>query len=858
MGKFKGIVYLTEQQYAEMYNNKTLDEDTQYVTDQEPVYSTYEVDAIAKSLQDQITTATGGEFTKVLVGGVYQPLFDADTKANADDIPTKTSDLTNDSGFITEEDIPTIPTKTSQLTNDSGFLKEIPSEYVTETELTNKSFAKQSDLDTTNSKVQENANAISDINSSLSSKADKAALDTVSNNVTTIQGKIPTQASATNQLADKAFVNSSISTATATFRGTVDSVDSLPTTGVDINDYAFVRATDSAGNTLYQRYKYNGSQWAFEYELNNSSFTSEQWATINSGLTKDYVDSADLNTISTIIAEVENLLKDKADNSAIPTSLSQLASDSTHRTVTDDEKTTWNNKSNFSGSYNDLTDKPTTAEDLENVINNTTVIGDATKGLRIGESSSVKDSSSTAIGHSAFADGSNSTALGNSATADSGDFGGEAYGEYSTAIGEFANANQHSVAVGKGSNAWQDSVAIGYNAVAARETIGDITDPAKIIQIGEGTNNTPNTVQFFDDNIYNHSTHTLTVQNIALNGEDILNKIPDTSALENRIGAVETKNTEQDTEISGKVSKSGDTMTGSLAVNSEMRNIETTSTLSASFAQGTFASSQPVRLQIEGLKANATSTYVSGYVDWQFTALDFDESFSGYLPLTLTFTPSDGTHGSFTFELRNITEDGILEVYAANDGIDGSPLSLNFSTIRQTLSSTADISTNTISTNTIVIQNETPTSDNEATRKDYVDSEILKVQNKIPDVSSFITSSALPSYMKKYFGYTTPTRQTLFNGNAGSGNITLIDSWQNYDMLQVQMAWDAGTNMTSAYYPTWILKTALSEQSAESKDGVMLCPGENYWSIKTTSTGTTLYVSAENGMIRNIYGINFT
>lgn len=53
------------------------------------------------------------------------------------DIPTKTSDLTNDSGYITTADVsavglsgdyddltnkPTIPTLTSQLTNDSGFI----------------------------------------------------------------------------------------------------------------------------------------------------------------------------------------------------------------------------------------------------------------------------------------------------------------------------------------------------------------------------------------------------------------------------------------------------------------------------------------------------------------------------------------------------------------------------------------------------------------------------------------------------------------------------------------------------------------------------------------------------------------
>lgn len=42
----------------------------------------------------------------------------------------------------------------------------------------------------------------------------------------------------------------------------------------------------------------------------------------------------------------------------IPSALSDLTADATHRTVTDTEKASWNAKSNFSGSYNDLTDKP--------------------------------------------------------------------------------------------------------------------------------------------------------------------------------------------------------------------------------------------------------------------------------------------------------------------------------------------------------------------------------------------------------------------------------------------------------------------------------------------------------------------
>ena len=46
-------------------------------------------------------------------------------------------------------------------------------------------------------------------------------------------------------------------------------------------------------------------------------------------------------------------------NIKIPTALSDLNEDETHRTVTDAEKKTWNNKSNFSGNYDDLENKPT-------------------------------------------------------------------------------------------------------------------------------------------------------------------------------------------------------------------------------------------------------------------------------------------------------------------------------------------------------------------------------------------------------------------------------------------------------------------------------------------------------------------
>ena len=124
-------------------------------------------------------------------------------------------------------------------------------------------------------------------------KAVKTAVDAKADDtkVAAIQGLIPAQASPTNQLADKDFVNSSIGTSTAIFRGTFTSVDDLPTTGVDNNDYAFVKIFDPIQTDevlRYDRYKWSDG-WSFEYSLNNSSFTAAQWDTINSNATASII-----------------------------------------------------------------------------------------------------------------------------------------------------------------------------------------------------------------------------------------------------------------------------------------------------------------------------------------------------------------------------------------------------------------------------------------------------------------------------------------------------------------------------------------------------------------------------------------
>lgn len=133
----------------------------------------------------------------------------------------------------------------------------------------------------------------------------------VENDIDAIEAKIPSAASASNQLADKNFVNSSIATNTATFKGTYNSLAELQAvTGATNNDYGFVIEYDQQGNEYYDRYKYNGSAWVFEYKIESTPFTAAQWAAIQSGIT-----SGDVQKLAALPtkAQLDALLDAKQD-----------------------------------------------------------------------------------------------------------------------------------------------------------------------------------------------------------------------------------------------------------------------------------------------------------------------------------------------------------------------------------------------------------------------------------------------------------------------------------------------------------------------------------------------------------------
>ena len=159
----------------------------------------------------------------------------------------------------------------------------------------------------------------------------RAAEGANADDIDAIEAKIPVAATSQNQLADKQFVNSSIATNTANFKGSYNEVSDLQLTpsasrtdiatalagtitGADNNDYAFVQIPTAVGTpneiARVERYKFNGSAWAFEFELNNSGFTADQWAALNSGITSGLV--AKLNALPTN-SELTTLLAGKQD-----------------------------------------------------------------------------------------------------------------------------------------------------------------------------------------------------------------------------------------------------------------------------------------------------------------------------------------------------------------------------------------------------------------------------------------------------------------------------------------------------------------------------------------------------------------
>ena len=182
----------------------------------------------------------------------------------------------------------------------------------------------------------------------------QAAEQALADDIADIESKVPQSASDQNPLTDKAYVDSAIQTATASFRGSYATFAAVPSDYNDYpadgagnkkpndNDYLYVRdASDyDPQNPLTGtwRFKYTGSWdidgkagWLPEYQVNESVFTPAQIAAIDSGIDTTKVGKIATNetNIGTLQSDVSDLQEDVSDiQDLIPaeaTALNQLA-----------------------------------------------------------------------------------------------------------------------------------------------------------------------------------------------------------------------------------------------------------------------------------------------------------------------------------------------------------------------------------------------------------------------------------------------------------------------------------------------------------------------------------------------------
>ena len=255
--------------------------------------------------------------------------------AKTEDIPTKTSELTNDSGFLTEhQDIShlanksDVPTKVSQLTNDKGYLTEhqslegLASETYVDNKVSNLVNSAPETLDTLNELAQalgDDPNFATTVSTQIGKKVDK------------VEGKSLVDDDEIERLAN---VNNYDDTEVRGLINAKANPSDIPTKVSQLtNDSGFLTSVPS--------------EYVTDSELNAKGYLTQHQSL------EDYAKKSELHSHSN---------KSVLDN------------------ITSDKVAEWDNKSTFSGNYNDLTNKPTipSTEGLatEEYVNNNKFSGD--------------------------------------------------------------------------------------------------------------------------------------------------------------------------------------------------------------------------------------------------------------------------------------------------------------------------------------------------------------------------------------------------------------------------------------------------------------------------------------------------
>lgn len=289
-----------------------------------------------------------------------------------------------------------IPSKVSELENDKGYITGVPAQYVTETELSAKGYLTQhQDLSDYAKKSEIPAVPVKSVNgktgavtlnaSDVGARANTwtpTASQVGADASGTADSKVSTHNVATDShndirlmfkdLKDKleAFLDiddatkDQVSEIIALIDANKTSIASITSNKVNVTDI-IDNLTSSVSNKplsakqgvelkkLYDSIKTNADGLVIPTKLseleNDKGFITS--------IPGEYVTETELSAKGYLTQHQD--LSAYAKTSQIPTKLSQLTQDASNRVVTDDEKSAWNAKSNFSGKYSELSGQPT-------------------------------------------------------------------------------------------------------------------------------------------------------------------------------------------------------------------------------------------------------------------------------------------------------------------------------------------------------------------------------------------------------------------------------------------------------------------------------------------------------------------
>ena len=246
-----------------------------------------------------IVTYNADYFATSIQGGL------ADTALQPGD---SISELVNDVGYITSASLPTVNNSTITFQKNGVNFDTITLNQALNDTINYNIPTKASDINALPDTITINDLTTTTQQSALNSGATSSNISQITTNanaIANINDLIPTEATVSNKLADKAYVTDLVQMNSAHFRGNWTDWANVPTTASDypadddgnktptVNDYMVVQdASDYTGDTLEGTWQFtytgtwstNGKNgWLPRFQLNETPFTPTQMDAINSG-----------------------------------------------------------------------------------------------------------------------------------------------------------------------------------------------------------------------------------------------------------------------------------------------------------------------------------------------------------------------------------------------------------------------------------------------------------------------------------------------------------------------------------------------------------------------------------------------